>query len=80
MPRNSEPQRALGHVIYARRAELGLSQEELALAVGTDQARISRIENAGENPSYGMVERLAHALDLELWQLAKMALELEANG
>jgi transcriptional regulator with XRE-family HTH domain len=45
----------------------------------TDQARISRIENAGDNPSYGLVERIAKALELELWELAKQAGELEAS-
>ena len=54
-------------------------QEQLALAVGTDQARISRIENAGDNPSYGLVERIAKALELELWELAKQAGELETS-
>jgi transcriptional regulator with XRE-family HTH domain len=79
MARNAEPQVALGRVIATRREELGLKQEQLALAVGTDQARISRIENAGDNPSYGLVERIAKALELELWQLAKQAGELETN-
>ena len=61
MARHAEPQVALGQVIATRREELGLKQEQLALAVGTDQARISRIENAGDNPSYGLVERIAKA-------------------
>ena len=73
MARHAEPQVALGRVIATRREELGLKQEQLALAVGTDQARISRIENAGDNPSYGLVERIAKALELELWELAKQA-------
>ena len=59
---------------------LGLKQEQLALAVGTDQARISRIENAGDNPGYGLVDRIAKALDWELWELAKRAGELETRG
>ena len=73
MARHAEPQVALGQAIAGRREELGLKQEQLALAVGTDQARISRIENAGDNPSYGLVERIAKALDWELWELAKHA-------
>lgn len=80
MPRNAEPQVALGRAIATRREERGLRQEQLALAVGTDQARISRIENAGDNPSYGLVERIAKALDWELWELAKHARELETHG
>lgn len=80
MARHAEPQVALGRAIAARREELGLKQEQLALAVGTDQARISRIENAGDNPSYGLVDRIAKALDWELWELAKQAGELEIRG
>jgi transcriptional regulator with XRE-family HTH domain len=79
MARNAEPQVALGRAIASRREDLGLKQEQLALAVGTDQARISRIENAGDNPSYGLVERIAKALELELWELAKQAGELETS-
>ncbi len=79
MARHAEPQVALGRAIAGRRQELGLKQEQLALAVGTDQARISRIENAGDNPSYGLVERIAKALDWELWELAKQAQELETR-
>lgn len=80
MARHAEPQVALGRAIAARREELGLKQEQLALAVGTDQARISRIENAGDNPSYGLVDRIAKALDWELWELAKQAGELGTRG
>ncbi len=79
MARHAEPQVALGRVIATRREELGLKQEQLALAVGTDQARISRIENAGDNPSYGLVERIAKALELELWELAKQAGDLKTS-
>ena len=80
MARHAEPQATLGRAIANRREELGLKQEQLALAVGTDQARISRIENAGDNPSYGLVERIAKALDWELWELAKHAGELETSN
>jgi transcriptional regulator with XRE-family HTH domain len=80
MARHAEPQVALGRAIAARREELGLKQEQLALAVGTDQARISRIENAGDNPSYGLVDRIAKALGWELWELAKQAGELGTRG
>jgi transcriptional regulator with XRE-family HTH domain len=80
MARHAEPQAALGRAIANRREELGLKQEQLALAVGTDQARISRIENAGDNPSYGLVERIAKALELELWELAKQARDLKTRN
>jgi transcriptional regulator with XRE-family HTH domain len=40
-----------------------LSQEALAVDAGVDTSYISRIENGLENPSIGLVERLATALD-----------------
>ncbi|MCL2769317.1 MAG: helix-turn-helix domain-containing protein [Solirubrobacterales bacterium] len=79
MPRRREPQPALGHVIYGRRKELGLSQETVALAAGTDQARMSRIETAGDNPSLASFERIADALELEPWELLKRVREHQAQ-
>jgi transcriptional regulator with XRE-family HTH domain len=61
MPQRSDPQPALGEVIRDRREELELSQEEVALAAGTSQGRISDIES-GDNPSFGLSGRIAKAL------------------
>jgi transcriptional regulator with XRE-family HTH domain len=55
------------------------SRSSSASRSAPDQARISRIENAGDNPSYGLVERIAKALGWELWELAKLADELEVR-
>jgi len=61
MPRSPDTQRALGEVIFERRNELDLSQEDVALAAGSTQGRISQIE-AGHNPSFGLARRIARAL------------------
>jgi transcriptional regulator with XRE-family HTH domain len=47
-----------------RRARLAadISQEEVALRIGTDVSNISRYETAGRDPSVTMVVRLAAAV------------------
>lgn len=57
-----EPSSALGDIIRERREELEISQEAVALAADTDQARISRIENRGESPSAVLFRRIAGGL------------------
>lgn len=51
----------------ARRAK-GLTQEELAMIVGTKQSAISRLENEGAkfNPELGELRKIAHVLGREL--------------
>jgi len=71
-----DPQIALGEVIRSRRKELDKTQEAIALAADTDQARISRVEG-GENPSYGLARRIARALGWTLPELAQRAEALE---
>ena len=61
MPQRPDPQIALGEVICERREELEMSQEEVALAAGSSQGRISEIE-CGDNPSFGLAVRIARAL------------------
>jgi transcriptional regulator with XRE-family HTH domain len=74
MAQRADPQIALGEVIRSRREELDKTQEAIALAADTDQARISRVE-AGDNPSYGLAGRIAHALG---WTLAELVGRVEA--
>ena len=56
----------LGEAVAARRAELELSQVELARAAGVPQADISRIERGKGNPTLATVTKLLTALDLKL--------------
>jgi predicted transcriptional regulator len=75
MAQRSDPQIAHGEVIRSRREELDMTQEAIALAAETDQARISRVES-GDNPSYGLVRRIARALG---WTLAELVLRVEGR-
>lgn len=47
-----------GALVREVRRELGLSQRRLALRAGTTQARVSRIENGLESPSFASFSRL----------------------
>jgi UDP-N-acetylglucosamine 1-carboxyvinyltransferase len=49
-----------------RRLEKGLTQQQLAKAVGTTQSVIARLETVGENVSIERAVRIAEALDCEL--------------
>lgn len=42
----------------------GLSQEKLAVDAGVDRTYVSRLERALENPTVGVLDRLAVALDV----------------
>jgi DNA-binding XRE family transcriptional regulator len=52
--------------VAQRRAELGLSQRELAHLVGTTQSAIARLERGGRPPRIDTLLRIAEALDCEL--------------
>jgi len=78
MPRSPETQRALGEVIFERRNELKMSQEDVALAAGTTQGRISQIES-GHNPSFALARRVARALGWSSIELMRRIEEREAR-
>lgn len=61
--------------VRARRKELAITQEELALRSGLHQRWISNVENGHRNPSYGSLRRLAAGLEL-----AVSALSLRPEG
>ena len=51
----------LAELVYALRAQVGLTQTELARRMGTTQSSIARIEGGGSLPTLDMLDRLAHA-------------------
>lgn len=53
-----------GRIVAVRRIELGLSQEDLAMRMGTSRSGVARIE-AGETPSPEALQRLLVALNGE---------------
>lgn len=53
----------VGQLIYDARTTAGLTQQELARLIGSDQAVISRLENADyDGHTLGMLRRIARAL------------------
>ncbi len=57
---------SIGFAISKRRAELGLSQEELALAARVHRTYVSDLERGTRNVSVLTLDRIANALDLPL--------------
>lgn len=52
--------------VISMRAEKGLSQHELAKLLNTKQPSIARLENGETLPSLSFLQKVAHALDVEL--------------
>lgn len=59
----------IGGLIQKTRQERGLTQAELAEAVGTSQSAINRIERGGQNLSIEMVARISDVLASQIVQL-----------
>jgi DNA-binding XRE family transcriptional regulator len=73
MPPRAEPHVALGRAVRRLREERELSQEALAHLAGIHTTSIVRLENGKLNPSWGIVCRIARALELDMSDLAKEA-------
>ncbi len=56
------PYEGIARFVIMRRAELGLTQEQLAERMGTSHSAISRIESGQHRTSVATLERLAQAL------------------
>lgn len=59
----------LGEAVKAMRDEAELTDDQLADKAGTSKASISRIENNKQTPSLDMLERIAAALDVKVYQI-----------
>ena len=57
--------------LRAVRASLGISQEELADRAGVDRTFVGSVERRERNISLDNIERLAHALNLDVADLLK---------
>jgi transcriptional regulator with XRE-family HTH domain len=73
VPGDGDSQRALGRAVAARRHELELTQEQLALRSGLHQRWVSNVETGKRNPSYASLKRLADALELRTSELLARA-------
>jgi transcriptional regulator with XRE-family HTH domain len=58
-----------GHALRRLRESRGMTQRELADAVGLDPATISRIETADRDPKAVTVARIAQQLELDIGDL-----------
>jgi transcriptional regulator with XRE-family HTH domain len=66
-----KPRFEVANAVLRGRLKKGWSQEELAETVGTKQANISRIEAGLSNPTLSLLQKIFHALDLELKVFSK---------
>lgn len=57
---------ALGDAVLKARIKKGWSQEQLAEAIGTKQANISRIESGLSNPTLAVIQKLSNVLDFQV--------------
>ncbi|MGP0100094.1 MAG: helix-turn-helix domain-containing protein [Solirubrobacteraceae bacterium] len=76
MAPRAEPQVSLGQAIREARVARGLSQEEVAHKADLHPTWLSHIE-AGRNPAWGTVRRIAAALGIEVSELASIAERLD---
>jgi transcriptional regulator with XRE-family HTH domain len=75
MPPRPEPQAVLGEAIRQLREERGMTQEAVALIAGVHPTWVSRIESGTLNPSWGMISRVAEALEVKVSELAEKSEE-----
>jgi transcriptional regulator with XRE-family HTH domain len=59
----------IGDKIKHFRASKGLSQKEVALSIGIDQAQYSRIESGKVEPTLSSLEKIAEALGTDVAKL-----------
>jgi ribosome-binding protein aMBF1 (putative translation factor) len=62
-----EPEYALIRSLIDKRLKKKMSQAELAHKIGTRQSAISRLEGGGSNPSMKFLQKVARALDAQLF-------------
>jgi len=66
--------------IKKHRTAKDLSQKEIALEVGIDQAQYSRIESGKVEPTLSSLEKIAKALDVSLTELFDDNIVLDINS
>ena len=61
----------LANAVLRARLRKGWTQTDLAKAVGTKQANISKIEAGLANPTLALVRKITRVLELDVWFLPK---------
>ena len=67
-----EIKKRFGLAVREQRKRLNVSQEELAMRIGADQAYFSRIEAGQMNVTLDTVEQIAEALQVDAGDLLRM--------
>jgi transcriptional regulator with XRE-family HTH domain len=70
----------IGYAVAKRRAELDLSQEQLAERAGLHRTYVSDVERGMRNLSVLTLERLADALDIPIGALMLMGAQAQAQA
>ncbi|MFZ1812026.1 MAG: UDP-N-acetylglucosamine 1-carboxyvinyltransferase [Candidatus Saccharimonadales bacterium] len=70
----------IGSLIKETRLSRGMTQNEFAIALGTSQSAVNRIENGGQNVSLEMLARIGEVLSSEIVSLNTSGNNLEING
>jgi transcriptional regulator with XRE-family HTH domain len=74
---------AVARAVRRHRADLGISQEELAEKADSSRGYVSRIESGSVDISISVFVRLAAAFEMEPWELlkdAQMAMPRRSNS
>lgn len=61
-----EPKFELVRILIRKRLGKGLTQQELAIKIGTKQSAISRLESGRYNPTIQVLRKVAQALNANL--------------
>lgn len=70
----------IGERIKICRTNKGLSQKEVALNVGIDQAQYSRIESSKVEPTISSIEKIAEALNISVSDLFSEDKSIDINS
>lgn len=63
---NIQPEMNIIRAIIAARKEQNITQADLAIRTGINQADISKLENGTRNPSVNLLKRLAEGMGMSL--------------
>lgn len=72
--------RRIGAIVQETRTRRGMTQSQLAEALGTSQSAINRIEKGGQNVSLEMLARIGEVLSSEIVSLGTSGANLRING
>lgn len=72
--------RRIGSLVQETRVNRGMTQSQLAEALGTSQSAVNRIEKGGQNVSLEMLARIGEVLSSEIVSLNTPGANLRVNG